>query len=1116
MEIEKNISFDTIKILKELIQDPLLILDRNGIIFESNSLFIELWKRGEPGFDFFSTLDINDKKFFINLMERVENYETSVSENFSVSAGNEEEILFNINASVITQSNGESLFLFTFRNKKTKDVTGKQSLIKIVDADISKLINNEKIEKIIQEVRSSFPFTFIGKEKIKNEIEKLSEYFWIKDADSNYILVNNNFSRLVGLKSFQMEGKSEKEFIPSFITEFYQSIQNYLKRTLNTLITKGLPIKGVMLADNYETIEIPLADAENKLIAVIGFARKIENELKKQTSGGLDLNNSIKFFPKPAILISKDGVITQTSTEFCKLFGSENDSFNGISIVEVFTKDIAENIHYFIQSTDELEHFQFEAKLIQSVSSEKIFNFSINRFYNNSHILDGFLLFLDEDIAGLDLESFIRKKGKMFDILIQNHPEPIFIYDTENLRFLEVNETALQLYGYTREVFLQMDLTDLYTPEDIQTILDTSNTNANAGKFTGPWRHKKKDGTSVFVEISKVNFKFNDRDAHFNIVRDINDRIELEQKYQIFKAVFDSTNDLIFITDRDGFITYSNSAVQKEFNFSSEDFNNKAFTTLLREDDRGFIFNNIFQSGNNEPFTVTTEIKDSDNNYKEFEITSTPILDFKGEVELFNIVIKPLVKEIEVVKEIIKEIIVEKEVDSNTKNSKGTEINSVFLSSTFHEILTPINVILGFVQELSESLQSPTEEQKESVDIINQNRSMLLETMNSLVEFTSLEQNKSEIVTEEFQITSFIESLKIECEDNFKRHDVEFAYGKISSSLKVETDKQKLLSLINYILKISSVITKEKKLYFSAYQKDDNIFIISIKDANPFISEILLNRLKGILLQDEVTLARDFGISRLTIRIIKKLNSLLNGKIQILEREGKQSEFAFIFPLKLEITETISDDEQKSEPEIFQEDIPVEVVIEDEKIKQEEYPFEDIIEELPSETVNVIDEPILVEETPQEPEEELIIEQPIEMIKPSSINEKKPLDISQFSTLYIEDSVDSQILFKVQMKELKEIKFAVSFEEALPLLTSHKFDFIVMDINLQGEYNGLDALKIIHRMPGYEKLPIFAVTAYVLPGDREKFIAAGFNDFISKPIFKEKMIEVLEKYFVDR
>jgi CheY-like chemotaxis protein len=73
-----------------------------------------------------------------------------------------------------------------------------------------------------------------------------------------------------------------------------------------------------------------------------------------------------------------------------------------------------------------------------------------------------------------------------------------------------------------------------------------------------------------------------------------------------------------------------------------------------------------------------------------------------------------------------------------------------------------------------------------------------------------------------------------------------------------------------------------------------------------------------------------------------------------------------------------------------------------------------------------------------------------------------------------------------------------------------------MDINLQGEYNGLDALKIIRTMPALSDIPIIAVTAYVLPGDKEKFIAAGFDDFISKPIFREKMIESLGKIFLSK
>ena len=70
-----------------------------------------------------------------------------------------------------------------------------------------------------------------------------------------------------------------------------------------------------------------------------------------------------------------------------------------------------------------------------------------------------------------------------------------------------------------------------------------------------------------------------------------------------------------------------------------------------------------------------------------------------------------------------------------------------------------------------------------------------------------------------------------------------------------------------------------------------------------------------------------------------------------------------------------------------------------------------------------------------------------------------------------------------------------------------------MDINLQGEYNGLDALRIIQKMPGYKDIPIIAATAYLQPGARDSFIAAGFSEFISKPLFRDKLIEMLNKFF---
>ncbi|MCL4280065.1 MAG: response regulator, partial [Ignavibacteriaceae bacterium] len=156
-----------------------------------------------------------------------------------------------------------------------------------------------------------------------------------------------------------------------------------------------------------------------------------------------------------------------------------------------------------------------------------------------------------------------------------------------------------------------------------------------------------------------------------------------------------------------------------------------------------------------------------------------------------------------------------------------------------------------------------------------------------------------------------------------------------------------------------------------------------------------------------------------------------------------------------------------------------------------------------------------LEKQPEESAEELVITEQKQFINENPDFKKSKNGISSLRCLYIEDQVDSQILFKVQMKDLKNIQFAASFEEALPLLDSNEFDFIIMDINLQGEYNGLDALKVIHQIPKFQKIPVIAVTAYVLPGDKEKFIATGFTDFISKPIFRDKLVESLNKIFVN-
>jgi CheY-like chemotaxis protein len=414
------------------------------------------------------------------------------------------------------------------------------------------------------------------------------------------------------------------------------------------------------------------------------------------------------------------------------------------------------------------------------------------------------------------------------------------------------------------------------------------------------------------------------------------------------------------------------------------------------------------------------------------------------------------------------------------------------------------------VQELSESIENTTPEQKEAKEIIDQNRRRLLSTMNSVIEYSRMEQEDLKVEIKDISITEIVDETQEEISDILKNKGIDFAYGKISSSLNFKTDPPKFVSLITLLFKIASQFSSTKKIYFSAYQIDDKNFLISIQDNYSSMSPSFSENFNNIFNSREIQI--DYGFSKLSIKLARNLIALLQGKF--IEKSKKQS--GFVFPVELHPLEPRESQVEEKDAEV---------------IKEPENSDKASTKKKTAETNEEVPESGEEEFQKSEFEETQFTEkEPTEesgFVQRSSLNRKRTrdyesgreavnksrIDLSQLSCLYIEDQVDSQILFKVQLKGVNEIKFAVSFEEALPLLDSHHFDFIVLDINLQGEYNGLDALKIIHRMPGYETIPIIAVTAYVLPGDREKFIAAGFNDFISKPIFREKMMDALEKIF---
>ncbi len=959
--------------------------------------------------------------------------------------------------------------------------------------EVYEFIENKSILDILESVKQAYPFTFIGRQKFRRKIDQLDFDFWIKDADEKIVIINTTFANTFEKKVSEIEGKTLSEIYSENEYQLIKHITDYISSSSNSVIYETFSNKSK--EDLIQTVEFPICDIDDNIVAIIGFkqnAIKLENLIAENSPS----ENSIKLEEMPAIIVRVDSnfMVKQFSNKFYKAFNLNPNSILEKSLQSIFNIDFSKLLASSTQSNIRIakSEYSFESQPVNGDSSLGYY-FSFNK------------------IIEKNIQS--GASDKTFDMVMYTSPDPMFIYSIDNLRFLKVNEAALRFYNYREDEFLGMDLTDLYAPEDIQTLVDSASKNTIEHGFTGPWRQRKKDGSTVKVKISKSGIEFNGKRAHFNIIKDISENSESDKLVNQYQSILDTASDLIILTDPDGFIKKTSKSTIKELGYDVAELDDRPFLTLVTDDFRAKINTNIFHSAVPEVVEMECDIKKSNSESVLAHIIATPILDGSNSVELFSIVVS-LQKDVVVKTVVKKEIIHDAVVGLKDKNN----LDSEFLSHLFHELLTPVNVIIGFAQEIAESVDELDSEQKESVDIIKQNQRILLQLMDNAVQYSELEQNKAHLNPSNIHFVELIDKIETDISKVSANLGKEFSYGKISSSLRFETDSAKLQALITLLIEFAMRVTKKDKIYLSAYQTDPVHCVIGIKDDRNSISKELIDGMKEIFKADENIIRHKYGISRFMLRFALKVSDLITESRGVINKLGEPSEYGFTFAIRFDekiiekqnaIKENLEQEREDVEAPIVNKAEEIEMVLPKPVEEELAKPTEPITVQVNVNTNAASQQAVEPIVSPLTPVEEEVIEE----AKVEDVVAGKGISFENLTCLYVEDQIDSQILFKVQMKGLKSIEFANSFEKALPLLQSRKYDFIIMDINLQGEYNGLDALRAIQKMENHKNVPIVAVTAYVLPGDRERFITAGFTDFISKPILHDKLETVIKNIF---
>ena len=500
---------------------------------------------------------------------------------------------------------------------------------------------------------------------------------------------------------------------------------------------------------------------------------------------------------------------------------------------------------------------------------------------------------------------------------------------------------------------------------------------------------------------------------------------------------------------------------------------------------------------------------------------------------------------------------------------EAEKAKDLFLANMSHEIRTPLNGILGFTQLLESS--NLTEEQRGFIDIIKSSSDNLLTIVNSILDLSKIRAKKIELEAIPFSPAEVfgdtIEALEVQSSDKKIRY-CSFVDPRLAMLIGDPTRlRQILTNLIGNALKftesggsIQVVIeqlertNKEAKVRFS------------VRDTGIGITPAQKKKIFEAFSQADISTTRQFGGTGLGLAITSDLVKHMGGTLEVESELGKGSEF--FFTLQMEVA---GKDEyvkhnldylriayyhpaaqhsracdgwvlrslSQITPQVVEigeitDDIPVkyDVVIVDHSIQQVRenlsalialgvkivvigyISYKEEIDQLSSDTVNVVYRPFSYVKITRALEG-LFRREVLEKEKQET--EQTDIDISGLRILVAEDNETNRDLILAVLKNYDlEITLVSNGQEALQLRKKNVHDLILMDIQMP-VMGGIEATKAILEFERSEELPhipIIALTANAQQGDREKYLRAGMDGYISKPIKIEQIRQTIHEHCV--
>ncbi len=382
-------------------------------------------------------------------------------------------------------------------------------------------------------------------------------------------------------------------------------------------------------------------------------------------------------------------------------------------------------------------------------------------------------------------------------------------------------------------------------------------------------------------------------------------------------------------------------------------------------------------------------------------------------------------------------------------------MKTAFLTNMSHEIRTPLTGIIGYAELLRSEIDGDLEPM---ADAIHTSGERLLETLNSVLDLAQLEGKAVHVKRSQFDARDVVRSVATLFRQAARAKGIELKTAQPDEPVSVSSDRSLLVRIVTNLVSNAIKFTEQGSVTIELIEAEEGI-AFSVRDTGVGIDSSFMPLLYQEFQQASEGLARKYEGSGLGLAIVRGLVELLEGRIQVTSEPQRGSDFQVFIPAARESSATSHASSEAAGIEALH-------------VSAGDGSKTDVPAGSP---------------TPE------LLGQDIEV-------------------LVVEDNVHAQAVLTRFLDTDCVVQAVGTAEQAIELVQLRPFDLVIMDIALQEANSGLQLLRTLRTIPRMVNVPIVACTAYALPGDRERLLDSGFDDYLAKPFTRADIRALLARH----